>query len=75
MQRWEYIELCLKLGSNNDWVWSDTGISSHTIGVSSRLTQMGLDGWELVSAYPQTGGMKGHIVTVYIYYLFKRPII
>ncbi len=71
MQRWEYIELCLLLTDKGDWIWEDTKTSQ---GVSSRLTQMGRDGWELVSAYPQTSAPRGVSYTKYIYYIFKRPL-
>lgn len=74
MQKWEYLEITLGLFDGNNWSWSDTGKLSKVISVSARLTQLGREGWELVSAYPQSSTEGGVSYTKYIYYIFKRPI-
>jgi hypothetical protein len=73
MQKWEYIQMTLGLTDphNGSWVWTDTSTS---IGVSTRLNQMGREGWELVSVHTQTNSEGSAAYTKYFFYTFKRPL-
>ena len=70
MQKWEYIELALER-RNRKWHWGDTGEeATSTTSVGRRLTQMGMQGWEVVAATPQN--VSG--TTDFYYYLLKRAL-
>ena len=76
MQKWEYCEIVYNGGT---FVGSEQykliihhlpeDIVSDIKGemISSTITQLGLDGWELVSAYEEKFGHKQ-------YWFFKRPL-
>ncbi len=70
MQKWEYQELVVELDIKLEWFWRDTHESLRVVKTEKRLTQMGREGWKLVSAYTQNGST----YTNAFYYIFKRPL-
>jgi hypothetical protein len=84
MQRWDYLVIHHEWNAPSpntfgysfepSWYWSDDKTS--TLTDEERLRQLGLQGWELVSAYPVAladaeGWASG---TSSVIYVFKRPI-
>ena len=67
MQKWEYMTLQLAMNEKENLVWLDAQEDDRN--VSSRLNELGSEGWELVNV--DTNSFSG--VTVRTVFYLKRP--
>lgn len=67
MQKWEYTTLQLAMNDKENLVWLDDQQDDRT--VSTRLNELGSEGWELVSV--DTNSLSG--VTIRTVFYLKRP--